>query len=151
MQNKQAVSKRQHDLDCFTSSTEESGRCVSASLAASRWVNGKISFSLFEKEFESQRWSTTRVSDRCIFSLKCLKRGWRGKGKELYLNHEWVKRNALPLVWHGSSSGAIFLVGWREKTEQSPDYRLPGSSCSHTAWAVRGTRRTSDDQRINAI
>lgn len=80
-----------------------------------------------------------------IFSLKSLKREWKDRDEERYFNQEWVKINVLPSVWHVSSSSAIFLVGWREKTEQSPDYRPPGSLRSHTAWAVGGTWRAWAD------
>lgn len=73
MQNKKAVSKRQCDLDCSTF-MEESGRCVSASLDASRWISGKIIFSLFEKEFKR---------DRCIINLKCLKGDEQVKEKNI--------------------------------------------------------------------
>lgn len=41
-----------------------------------------------------------------------------------------------PLVWRVSSSAAIFLAGWREKTQPSPGDPLAGSSRSHTASAV---------------
>lgn len=43
----------------------------------------------------------------------------------------------LPLIWHESSSAAIFLAGWRERTAPSPSCLLPGSSRSHIAWAAK--------------
>lgn len=45
----------------------------------------------------------------------------------------------LPLIWRESSSAAIFLAGWRERTAPSPGCRLPGSSHSHIAWAAKPT------------
>lgn len=54
----------------------------------------------------------------------------------------------LPLIWRESSSAAIFLAGWRERTAPSPGCRLPGSSHSQTAWAAKPTH-TRDARKLS--
>lgn len=56
----------------------------------------------------------------------------------------------LPLIWRESSSAAIFLAGWRERTAPSPGCRLPGSSHSHIAWAAKTTTHNMPENEAHA-
>lgn len=150
-QEKQAVTKCQYGLDCSAQKNWVIVCPPGLTIVGNMWEN---KFWLFERNL-SHSASARQLNKvkKIILYLFINYKAWKGMKRQRWrqILQPRMGQNVLPSVWHVSSSWAIFLAGWREKTEQSPDYRLPGSSHSHIAWAVGGTWRPSDDQQINTI